>query len=113
MFVLLVYPYIKGEKIHNDIHCGKEIINKIHEFKSKNGELPTHLSFIENSECSKTLKHNYEIVSMKEYNSNIKKYSNNIDSLKEDSFYLRLYIEEYTPLRILYSDRRKEFLLED
>ncbi len=51
VFSLLVYPYIKGEKIYNDIECGKEIINEIHEYKTKNNKLPLGLNEIGNSEC--------------------------------------------------------------
>ncbi len=50
---------------------------------------------------------------MNEYNSNLKKYDNISDTLKEDSFYLRIFIEEYKPLNLLYSDKRKIFLMED
>ena len=105
LFVSLIFPYIKGEKIHNNINCTYELVNKIKEYRNKNGSLPLSLSEVEVPPCASKLNLKYEILN--------KGSIFNYELLKEDSFVITLVIPELTLYQLKFAGHRKEFYGED
>ncbi len=105
LFILFIFPYIKGEKIVNNINCTYELVSKIKEYKNKNGNLPSNLSEIETSPCASKLNIDYEIL----YKGLIFKN----ERLKEDSFLITLSLPELGILELKFAGHEKEYYGED
>jgi len=110
LFILFVFPYIRGEKIYNKINCTYELVNSVKEYRNRKGILPLNLSEIEKPQCKSDINIvHYEIINKDEYNQTNKGYIPDEKLLTEDSFIITLRITELTPMSLKFAGHRKEF----
>lgn len=105
IFISFVFPYIKGEKIYNNINCTYELVNQIKEYRNKNGSLPLNLNEVKIPQCASELNLKYKILSK----GSIFKH----ELLKEDSFLVSLDIPILSPYVLKFTGHKKEFYSED
>jgi hypothetical protein len=105
LFISLIFPYIKGEKIYNNINCTYALVNQIKEYRTKNGDLPSNLSEIETSPCASKLNIDYEILHKGLIFKN--------ERLKEDSFLITLSLPELGIVELKFAGHKEKYWGED
>jgi hypothetical protein len=113
MYIFLISPHTKGEKLINDMNCAKEYINKINEHIKFKGFVPENLDDVEKTQCILNVKVKYTKISMEKYNEMVKERRNDLEPLKKDSYVLLLYLPEFRPEYIKYTEFKNEFMIED
>ncbi|MBN8568341.1 MAG: hypothetical protein J0M18_01820 [Ignavibacteria bacterium] len=113
MYIFLISPHTKGERLNNDMNCAKEYINRINEHLKLNGFVPENLDDLEKTQCIQNVKIKYTKIFMEKYNEMVNERRSDLKPLKKDSYIVLLYFPEFSPEYLKYTEFKNEFMIED
>jgi len=113
MYIFLISPHTKGERLNNDMNCAKEYINRINEHFKFKGFVPENLDDLEKTQCIQNVKIKYTKIFMEKYNEMVNERRSDLKPLKKDSYIVLLYFPEFSPEYLKYTEFKDEFMIED